>query len=106
MGKTESYSVEEIMKAECFRCGKSPCYAQWNICSDGNVNRPICFNCDMELNEMVLRFMRFSEYNIDEMINKYIVSSLTKYYQMFDSFPKGWECFVEDFGVEKLIKGE
>lgn len=40
----------------CARCGATPTQ-QWNICSDGNVYRPICVECDIEINRMVLEFI-------------------------------------------------
>jgi hypothetical protein len=30
---------------------------QWQICADNNRWRPICADCDVELNEMVLRWI-------------------------------------------------
>ena len=43
---------------KCYRCHKKANNA-WNICSDGNRDRDICKKCDIELNELVLRFMKF-----------------------------------------------
>ena len=30
---------------------------QWQICADGNIYRPICKECDIALNALVLEFM-------------------------------------------------
>jgi hypothetical protein len=38
------------------RCGE-PARFQWNCCADGNLWRPLCLSCDVELNAMVLRWM-------------------------------------------------
>ena len=45
----------------CFRCGK-PAHHQWSICSDGNLYRPVCVPCDVAINRIILRFMRFPDW--------------------------------------------
>lgn len=50
------YSAIGIARMKCIRgCGRRARY-QWQICSDGNVYRPVCRECDVELNEMVMRW--------------------------------------------------
>jgi 5-methylcytosine-specific restriction endonuclease McrA len=44
------------MVKKCIRCGQKAGF-QWQICSDGNNYRPLCIDCDIELNETVLLFM-------------------------------------------------
>jgi protein-arginine kinase activator protein McsA len=53
---------------KCFRCG-SPARFQWQICSDDNVYRPVCEKCDVELNEMVLKWAGFKDWK--EKIERY-----------------------------------
>lgn len=60
MRKT-SYTAIGIRRLKCFRCGKKAKY-QWQICADGNQYRPICEDCDIALNEMVLKFMGFPDW--------------------------------------------
>lgn len=43
---------------KCYRCNKKG-NQTWNICADGNKDRSVCRKCDIELNELVLRFMGF-----------------------------------------------
>lgn len=43
---------------KCFRCDKEAAQI-WQICSDGNKDRGICIECDIKLNELVLKFMKF-----------------------------------------------
>jgi len=43
------------------RCG-APSVEQWQICADGNQYRGICLQCDIALNRLVLRFMRFKDW--------------------------------------------
>jgi hypothetical protein len=61
VGRKTPYTEEEIVKLKCFRCGK-PAKYQWQICSDGNTYRAICECCDIELNETVLVFMKFPDW--------------------------------------------
>lgn len=50
------YTTDGIQRVPCIRCGQ-PSYHQWQICSDGNVFRPVCRECDVALNRVVLEFM-------------------------------------------------
>ena len=54
-GRKKPYTVIGLARCKCFRCGAKPS-AQWQICADGNTYRPICTQCDIELNELVLRW--------------------------------------------------
>jgi len=56
------------MKNKCFRCGKEG-NQTWNICADGNKDKLICEECDIKLNELVLKFMGFR--NWESKIKKY-----------------------------------
>lgn len=67
LGKKKPYTEDEIRSKPCFRCGQ-PSYFQWNICVDGKYH-PVCKECDIALNEVVLNFMGFK--NKDELLEKY-----------------------------------
>lgn len=54
------YTASGISRVPCSRCGK-PSVHQWNICADGNQFRGCCDECDIELNRMVLLFMRIPD---------------------------------------------
>jgi hypothetical protein len=54
--RLEPYTTEEIRKLKCHRCGKRARF-QWNACADGNIWRPVCTACDVELNKLALRFL-------------------------------------------------
>ncbi len=56
-GRREPYTEEGVKRLPCTRCGE-PAMHQWNVCSDWNLHRPICKQCDIELNLLVLWFMR------------------------------------------------
>lgn len=60
-GRRKPYTEIGIRRVLCFRCRKRRAVFQWNICSDGNVYRPICERCDIAMNSLVLRFMRFAD---------------------------------------------
>lgn len=62
------YTQIGIERLKCIRCDEKAEF-QWQICSDGNNYRPICGDCDINLNEMVLKFMGHPEVN--SLIEKY-----------------------------------
>jgi hypothetical protein len=66
--RKKPYTEIGIKRLKCFRCGAQAKY-QWQICSDGNVYRPLCTACDIEMNELVLKFMKFPDWEIK--INNY-----------------------------------
>lgn len=65
------YTEIGIRRLKCFRCDNKAEY-QWQICSDNRAYRPICKECDIKLNKVVLRFMKFPDW--EEKLNKYIQS--------------------------------
>ncbi len=68
-GRKNPYWVHELHTIPCVRCGKTPSGFTWKTCADG-VHRPLCRACDIELNEMVLIFLR--DPNWDAKMEKYI----------------------------------
>jgi len=60
-GRTKLYTPVGITRLPCYRCGETALF-QWQICSDGNVWRPICAGCDIKLNALVLQFMNDDEW--------------------------------------------
>lgn len=54
-GRKKPYTSKGIARLPCFRCGR-PAYHQWQICSDGNIWRPLCIPCDVDLNRRVLEW--------------------------------------------------
>lgn len=66
--RKQPYTAIGIKRKKCFRCG-SQAEFQWQICSDNNVYRPICRSCDIELNKVVLCFMKFPDW--EEKLNSY-----------------------------------
>lgn len=54
-GRRRPYTQAGIRRLLCFRCGQKAEH-QWSICADGNLQRPICQSCDVELNKLVLEW--------------------------------------------------
>lgn len=73
-GRKQPYTNEEIRYLKCIRCG-SPATHQWITCADG-LYRPICRECDIQLNRIVLRFL-FPGEN-DNKIKQYIKQGVTR----------------------------
>lgn len=53
-GRREPYTTIGIARLLCSRkgCGRRS-YATWSGCADGNLQRPLCPECDFELNALV-----------------------------------------------------
>jgi hypothetical protein len=66
--RTKPYTVIGIKRKKCVRCGKQALH-QWNICSLGKGYWPICLECDIELNLVVLKW--FDWPNKKELIKRY-----------------------------------
>lgn len=54
-GRRKPYTARGIRRLPCFRCGR-PASHQWTICADGNLQRPVCDDCDIDLNRLVLEW--------------------------------------------------
>lgn len=51
------YTAAGILRVKCVRCG-APAVHQWQVCADGNNHRPLCLDCDIALNKLVLEWAR------------------------------------------------
>lgn len=67
-GRRKPYTKIGISRKPCPRCGK-PSVHQWQACANNNLYVPICLDCDIEINRMVLEFLKIP--NADKMIEKY-----------------------------------
>lgn len=67
-GRRKPYTAIGIRRLPCFRCGRRAEH-QWQVCADGNLFRPLCLKCDIDLNCMVLKWMR--DPRAEEKIRKY-----------------------------------
>lgn len=66
--RKQPYTEIGIRRLKCMRCGNQATQ-QWQVCADDNIYRPICADCDIELNILVLRWMGDSQ--LDSKIKKY-----------------------------------
>jgi hypothetical protein len=55
-GRRKPYTSIGISRIACVRCSE-PSRTQFQICADNRLYRPFCTQCDIELNEMVMRWI-------------------------------------------------
>lgn len=55
--RREPYTAIGIRRLRCVRCGGQAVH-QWQVCADGNNRRPLCLDCDIALNKLVLEWAR------------------------------------------------
>ncbi len=67
-GRRKPYLESGIGRVPCARCGR-PSVHQWQICADDRLYRPICEQCDIALNALVLKWMGFPDWR--EKIKRY-----------------------------------
>lgn len=51
-------TAAQLRKMKCCRCEKQAEY-QWSACADNNVWRPLCAQCDFDLNVLVMQWYGF-----------------------------------------------
>lgn len=68
-GRRKAYTTIGIERLPCFRCGGKS-YHQWKICADKGLYRPVCVDCDIALNKLVLEWMGFE--NAEELLQQYM----------------------------------
>lgn len=51
--RREPYTSAGIARLKCIRCN-APARFQWQCCADNNNWRPVCRDCDVALNRLVL----------------------------------------------------
>jgi hypothetical protein len=54
--RRKPYTEIGIRRVPCTRC-RLPGRFQWQICADGRAYRTLCARCDVELNELVMRWV-------------------------------------------------
>lgn len=75
LGRTKPYTAIGISRVPCVRCGQ-PSTQQWSICSLGNRHCGICTACDIQLQSLVLNFMRVPYKK--RLLRKYIRELMTQ----------------------------
>lgn len=65
-GREQMFSRGELSREPCARCRKFLAFEQWKtkICSLGKPDLwiPICLNCDVELNRVMLEYWAFDDW--------------------------------------------
>lgn len=69
-GRKKPYTSIGIGRKKCARCGERAMF-QWNICALGNLFHPICEDCDISLNDTVLKFMGISDRKRKKIVSEY-----------------------------------
>ena len=54
--RREPYTALGMRRVRCCRCGGQAVH-QWQACADRNNFRPLCLDCDIALNALVLEWM-------------------------------------------------
>lgn len=55
-GRRTPYTTRGIARKRCVRCG-ARAVSQWSTCANGNRWLPLCRECDVAVNELVLRYL-------------------------------------------------
>ncbi len=79
--RTKPYTEKGISRVPCFACGK-PSSQQWQICALNNEWKGLCEECDIELNEIVLQFMKIPAKEIYCLIEEYKLTKLNEREQL------------------------
>lgn len=77
MPRTKPYTAEGIKRVNCCVKGcTQKAHAQWQICADSHVYRPICLDHDVELNRMTLEWI--GDPDVEAKMTKYEDSLILK----------------------------
>jgi hypothetical protein len=101
MPRKKPYTYEIIMKQPCWRCGK-PSFYQWQICSDSNIYRPLCPECDIGMQHLVLDYMGVDPHRKARLISGYerrVARQLVRYGYPIDVPSLGYELEVDNDGI-------
>ena len=71
--RRKPYTEIGIKRVPCFRCGK-PSVKQWQICSLNNEYKGLCWECDVGLNRIVLKFLRIPPTEIHRLMDDYKIT--------------------------------
>ncbi len=69
--RKKPYTVLGLCRVSCARCGE-PSTQQWQICALDNCYYGVCTECDLELNNVVLKFMRINPLDYTLAIIRYM----------------------------------
>lgn len=55
----KEYTHEGRKRVPCSRCGRKPGFSSWQVCALGHTQHVLCKSCDIALNSLVLRWMKW-----------------------------------------------
>lgn len=65
-GRHKSYTARGIKRLPCSVKGcTNKAHAEWRICADGNLARPICRKHDVAINETIMRYVFGNDREMD-----------------------------------------
>ena len=67
-GRKKPYTEVGIARLKCVRCGAAGVH-QWQVCANNNRYMVLCGQCDIALNQLVLRWAGLE--NADELVGWY-----------------------------------
>ena len=66
--KSEPIPLDQLWDIPCVHCGaNSQC--QWVVCANGPDFIPMCIDCDIALNHLILSFLKFE--NCEDLMKQY-----------------------------------
>ncbi len=68
--RKEPYTARGIRRLPCARCGRRA-EQQWSACVLGNVQIPLCRPCDLDLNDLLLRWLGLPKDEADALMVRY-----------------------------------
>jgi NAD-dependent SIR2 family protein deacetylase len=74
LGATEPIELDALWGTACVRCG-APSQCQWAICANDGRYLPLCLDCDIALNRVVLAFLNVEP---EEFIEDYCAKLTSK----------------------------
>lgn len=66
--RSTPYTAAGIGRVPCARCGEPAAY-QWSVCALGNGWVPVCRDCDVGLNALILVWLKWASWR--RLIRKY-----------------------------------
>jgi hypothetical protein len=80
-GRRKPYTLIGIRRKRCVRCGASARF-QWSACANGNRWVPLCLECDVAVNAIVLDFLKLP--NAGELLKQYDANARRDFPNMGD----------------------
>ncbi len=70
-GRKKPYTEIGLRRLKCCRC-EEKADSQWNCCANGNRWLPLCAQCDVLLNRLVMEYFNFPKRQVGKIMATYI----------------------------------